>query len=150
MKTFLIVILTGFCFFCGVLVVESGLLANSVCQNGCILLQQPAADESISTNNIEEEMPRLEPAVASGFNASDEEEKTVRIGAKDPVTENANTGFKFQLELTSQGAAIKNATFSNGLDEQGKLTGFNDRDPDNPKPFVLLSPAGDELSMANR
>ncbi|MHC4293057.1 MAG: YidC/Oxa1 family insertase periplasmic-domain containing protein, partial [Planctomycetota bacterium] len=104
----------------------------------------------ISTNDIDEEIPRLEPAVAGGFNASDDEEKTVRIGAKDPVTENANTGFKFQLELTSQGAAIKNATFSNGLDEQGKLTGFNDRDPDNPNPFVLLSPAGDELSMANR
>ncbi|MHC4131720.1 MAG: YidC/Oxa1 family insertase periplasmic-domain containing protein [Planctomycetota bacterium] len=150
MKTFLIVILTGFCLFCGVLVVESGLFANSMCQRGCILLQQPAAEENISTNGIEEEIPRLEPAVTSGFDASPAEKKTVIIGAKDPVTENANTGFKLQLELTSRGAAIKNATFSSGLDEQGKQTGFNDRDPDNPSPFVLLSPAGDELSMANR
>ncbi|MHC4187999.1 MAG: YidC/Oxa1 family insertase periplasmic-domain containing protein, partial [Planctomycetota bacterium] len=150
MKTFLILILTGFCLFCGILVVESGLFANSICQRGCILLQQPAADENISINDIEEEVPRLEPAVASGFNASAAELKTVKIGAKDPVTENANAGFKFQLELTSKGAAIEKATFSNGLDEQGKQTGFNDRDPDNPSPFVLLSPAGDELSMANR
>jgi YidC/Oxa1 family membrane protein insertase len=150
MKTFLILVLAGFCIFCGFLVLESGIFANPTCQRGCILLQQPAAEDYISINEIEEEIPRLEAAASGGFYAPPGEPKTVIIGAKDPKTENADTGFKLQLELTSRGAAINKATFSNGPDHLGKPTGFNDRDPDNPSPLVILSPAGDALSMANK
>jgi YidC/Oxa1 family membrane protein insertase len=67
-------------------------------------------------------------------------EKTVTLGSLDP-----NTGFKFLLELTSQGAAISKATLSE----------FDDRDYKNPQPLVLLSPATrpdgtTALSMANQ
>ena len=57
----------------------------------------------------------------------------------DPKTEDANTGFKYQLELSSKGAAIRKVTFSNGPDMQGKATGFDDRDHKNPQPLEILS-----------
>ncbi len=65
--------------------------------------------------------------------------KTVTLGSLDP-----NTGFKLLLELTSRGAAISKA----------KLSEFDDRNTENPQPFVLLSPVtrpdgSQVLSMAN-
>jgi YidC/Oxa1 family membrane protein insertase len=151
MKTFLILVVTGFCLFCGVLVVESGVFSASSCGLGCILLQQTAEQTNSAANNDElEPAPAIEPTRGSGFEAPDAEPKTFTIGAADPKTENANTGFKFQLELTTKGAAIRTATFSNGPGEKGKPTGFDDRDPDNPSPLTILSPAGDALSLANR
>ncbi|MHC4575176.1 MAG: hypothetical protein ACYS76_13770, partial [Planctomycetota bacterium] len=70
--------------------------------------------------------------------------ETVVLGAKDPCNEDPEVGFRFQFELSSRGAAIRKATFSNGNDK-----GFDDRDPKNPQPLVLLSPVdGDIASMA--
>ncbi|MHC4842552.1 MAG: YidC/Oxa1 family insertase periplasmic-domain containing protein [Planctomycetota bacterium] len=149
MKTFLILIIIGFCLFCGVLVVESGIFANSTFQRGCILLQQTVSETDSTTSTLEQ-APVLESAAPGGFHAVDAQPKTVKIGAKEPETENADAGFKFQLELTSQGAAIRKATFSNGQDALGRPTGFDDRDPDNPSPLAILSPAGDALSMVNK
>jgi YidC/Oxa1 family membrane protein insertase len=65
---------------------------------------------------------------------------TVSLGSTDP-----RSGFKFEVELTSRGAAINKATFSE----------FDDLDYKNPKPLMILSPAklpdGSEiLSMANK
>jgi YidC/Oxa1 family membrane protein insertase len=65
--------------------------------------------------------------------------KTITLGSIDP-----NSGFKFQLELVSKGAAINKATFSE----------FSDCNNKNPKPLVILSPLkqpdGSEIaSMAN-
>jgi len=62
------------------------------------------------------------------------------IGSVDP-----NSGFKFRLELDSQGAAIRQATFSE----------YNNRDRKNPQPLIFLSPVHfasglDIMSMANR
>jgi YidC/Oxa1 family membrane protein insertase len=81
--------------------------------------------------------------------------RSVILGASEPKTENADTGFKFQLELSSKGAAIRKATFSNGFDSRGKATGFDDRDYKDPQPLEILSPvkraSGSEiLSMTNR
>ncbi|MFA5553836.1 MAG: YidC/Oxa1 family insertase periplasmic-domain containing protein [Phycisphaerae bacterium] len=75
-------------------------------------------------------------------------ERTIILGAEDPNTEDPEEGFKLQLVLSTKGASIKQAVFSNG---QGK--GFDDLDPKDPKPLVLLNPvktdAGEILSMAN-
>jgi YidC/Oxa1 family membrane protein insertase len=51
--------------------------------------------------------------------------KTVTLGSLDP-----NTGFRFLIDLTSQGAAISNA----------KLSGFSDLNPKNPQPLQILEP----------
>ncbi len=74
------------------------------------------------------------------FGADNAEAATVKLGSLDP-----ESGYNFELELDSRGAAIGKATFS----------GFDDRHHKNPKPLVLLSPVreldGREyLSMANK
>ena len=73
------------------------------------------------------------------FAASGGPAKTIILGAKDPKTEDHETGFKFQLELSSKGAGLRKATFSNGL-HKGKPSGFNNRDHKNPQPLEILSP----------
>ncbi len=75
-----------------------------------------------------------------GFSADSSAARSVALGSMDP-----NSGFKFQLGLSSRGAAIRTATFSE----------FDDRDYKNPQPLVILSPVrqfdGSEmLAMANR
>lgn len=74
------------------------------------------------------------------FGADNAPSETVTIGSSDP-----ESGFQFELELSSKGAAIRRATFS----------GFDDRDYKNPQPLEILSPIkyydGSEiLSMANK
>ncbi len=74
------------------------------------------------------------------FGADNAPIETVTLGSVDP-----ESGFEFELELTSKGAAITRATFS----------GFDDRDHKDPQPLQILSPIkfydGSEiLSMANR
>ncbi len=116
----------------------------------CILLQQtaPATEtqpESSPQANQDKE-PLKEPSSMAADTPSRElslsvdsaAEKTFVIGADDPNTEDPEieTNFKLQVELTSKGAGIKKVTFSNG---RGK--GFDDRNPKEPKPFVLLQPA---------
>jgi len=92
-------------------------------------------------NSPAEEQPQLIGADSKIFFGVDNALATgVTLGSTDP-----NSGFKFKLELTSEGAAISKAVFS----------GFNDRDYKDPKPLVFLSSVklpygGDVLSMANR
>ncbi len=64
-------------------------------------------------------------ADSTGFKVEPAEARTVILGSTDK-----QTGYKFQLELTSKAAAIERATFSE----------FDDRDPDDPQPLVILSP----------
>lgn len=153
MRSVLIITIIGFCLFCGLLVVESGLFGGFIRQCGpCILLQKTAGEETAETNDaneaaLEKETPKLEAAVS--FGADHAEAKTVILGAGDPNTEDPETGYKFQLELSSKGAGIRTATFSDG-----NGNGFDDRDPNDPKPLVLISPAktrggGEILTMAN-
>ena len=154
MRIALTLFVVGFCLFCGWLVIESGLFENSS-QAGVpfILLQQTTLNETGGATK-EDSSPaanaQLQAADFPAPGADHAPASTVILGATDPNTENANTGFKYQLELSSKGAAIRKVTFSNGPDMQGKATGFDDRDYKDPQPLVILSPVGDVLSMANR
>ncbi|MHC4705949.1 MAG: hypothetical protein ACYS8I_02535, partial [Planctomycetota bacterium] len=88
---------------------------------------------------------RLEAAESLALYAADAGANTVILGASDPNIEDPKIGFKFQLQLSSWGAAIKKATFSDGNDN-----GFDDRDYKDPKPLAILSPVDGILSLANK
>jgi YidC/Oxa1 family membrane protein insertase len=143
-KTLLIVVVAAFFLLCGGLVVDSVLRNGLRDATGCVLLQRTTGEDGTAQGDS-----AGQPQLLAGhgeYTAAGGPEETVIIGAQDPDYEDPTVGFKFQLELSSRGAAIKRATFSNG---DGK--GFDDRDPEGPKPLVVLSPvAGDVLSMANR
>ncbi|MBN2137828.1 MAG: YidC/Oxa1 family insertase periplasmic-domain containing protein [Sedimentisphaerales bacterium] len=154
MRKVLIFTVIGFCVFCGLLVVESGLFGGSARQcGGCILLSMAddgGAEKTTDANDaVAEEKEPAKLTSALSFGADNAESKTIILGAADPNTEDPEWGYKFQLELSSRGAAIGKATFSDG---DGK--GFDNRDPDNPRPLVVFSPiktegGGEILSMAN-
>ncbi len=109
-------------------------------------MQQTAASQTTERPDIPDiENSELKADTVTVFGADHAEPKTIHLGAMDPNTENPQTGFKFQLLLTSQGAAIKRATFSDGEDK-----GFDDRNYKDPKPLAILSPVKNEIfSMAN-
>jgi len=160
-RTIFILVITGFCLFCGWLVLESGVLRvlhspvadAGVAQSqsgqwGCILLQQTADVQTPATsaepnlaagNPAPEQTPQLQPAGedfgAVGGAAID---VNVPIGSVDPAS-----GFKYRLVLDSKGAAIRTATFSE----------FDDRTTETPKPLTFLSPVGTNgqrvLSLTN-
>ena len=141
MKAILALIVVGFCFFCGILVFECGLFDSSyTVGKSCILLQQTTVDEKPAAANASAgERAQLKVADFINFGADNAAARSVTLGSIDP-----RSGFKFQLELSSKGAAIKKATFSE----------FDDRDPKEPQPLVILSAVrradGSEiLGMAN-
>jgi len=141
MKSILGLILIGFVVFCGVLVFESGLFdAGHTVGRSCILLQQTTADESQRALDVPASgEEHLEAADFGSFQADNAEARSFTLGSVDP-----ESGFRFQLELSSQGAGIRRAIFSE----------FDDRDYKDPQPLVILSPVqtlnGNEvLSMAN-
>lgn len=77
--------------------------------------------------------------LAAMLRAEGGEAGLITIGSVDP-----NSGFKFRLELTTKGAAIRTAEFSE----------YSDRDYRNPHPLAVLSPVrlsdGSEIvSVAN-
>jgi len=86
-------------------------------------------------NNAAGQGRQLKAGDVVSFGAENAPAETVKLGSIDPAS-----GFKFQLELTSKGAAITKATFS----------GFNDRDYKDPQPLVIFSPVGEVSSMANK
>jgi len=143
MRKILGLIIVVFVVFCGVLVFESGLFKSNCKQKpGCILLQQTAEENNskVAVKEIEEESYQLKAPEFAGFGADNAAAKTLQLGSTD-----AESGFKFELELSTKGAAVRKATFSE----------FNDRDPNDPQPLTLLSPVqltdGSELlSMANK
>jgi len=153
---YLILVVAGFCLFCGWLVVESGFFDDSSqTRPGVILLQNVAVNEETEIPNVTVSDNEPSEAVDSvTFGADNAPAKTVILGATDPNTENADTGFKFQLELSSKGASIRKAVFSNGPDSRGKASGFDNRDYKNPQPLVIISPIPEKdgsevLAMAN-
>jgi YidC/Oxa1 family membrane protein insertase len=156
MRIALTLVVVGFCLFCGWLVVESGLFECPLPNSGpCILLQSSTGDKNISDANVPAEEPSQIGADDSvTFGADSAPAKSVTLGAANPKTENADNAFKFQLELSSKGAAIRKVTFSNGPDNRGLATGFDDRDYKDPQPLVIISPMQERdgreiLSMAN-
>ena len=141
MKVSLALIVTGFVVFCGWLVVESGYFAGSLqVEPGCILLQQVAGNEKSGTeDDSEPNTPQMKAAETTVFGADHAPAKTVTLGSVD-----SKSGFKFQLELNSKGAAIGKATFSE----------FDNRDRKDPQPLVVISPMRERsnsevLAMAN-
>jgi YidC/Oxa1 family membrane protein insertase len=145
MKIALILIVVGFCFFCGVLVVESGVFETSQpARQPCILLQQTVDRDSggsaeSTSAPASSKNAQLQAADFATFRADNAPVESVTLGSINP-----ESGFKFQLELSSKGAGLRKATFSE----------FDDRDYEDPQPLVILSPIsradGSEiLSMAN-
>jgi YidC/Oxa1 family membrane protein insertase len=135
MKIVLRLILVGFLIFCGVLVLCSG-ISPSFCESRCILLRQTEGSEpdSIADAPAPEDRPS-EAAESLALTANGAEERMVELGSADP-----KSGFKLLLELSSTGAAISRATFSE----------FDDRDYKDPQPLVILSPVDGVLSLANK
>jgi YidC/Oxa1 family membrane protein insertase len=161
-RTIFILIIAGFCLFCGGLVLESGVLRISQSpvadagltsspsgQRGCILLQQ-TTDVQAPADSAEPNLPAATPAPeattpqlrpagedfsAVGAAAAD---VNIPLGSVDPAS-----GFKYQLMLDSKGAAIRTATFSE----------FDDRTSEPRKPLTVLSPVSTNgqrvLSLAN-
>jgi YidC/Oxa1 family membrane protein insertase len=141
MKNILALILIVFICFCGVLVVESGLFDNSyTAKKPCIMLGQMAVNQGREPANAAAIANKhLEAADFTALGADNAPASSVTLGSTDP-----KSGFKFELELTSKGAAIDKAVFSE----------FDDRDYKNPQPLVILSPvhqadSREILSMAN-
>ncbi len=142
MRIALILVVAVYVLFCGWLVAASGLFDRSL-QGGqdFILLQNATAGETPeATIASASDDAQLQAAQSIAFGADDAPAKTITLGSVDP-----KSGYKYQLELDSQGAAIRTATFS----------GFDDRDRDNPQPLAIISPipgsmGGEILAMANR
>jgi len=138
---YLILVVAGFCLFCGWLVVDSGFFDDSS-QTGrsIILLQNVAANQEteipeVTVSNTE----NLEAVDSITFGADNATARTITLGSVDP-----KSGYKYQLELSSKGAAIRKAAFSE----------FDDRDYKNPQPLVIISPiperdGSEVLAMAN-
>jgi YidC/Oxa1 family membrane protein insertase len=122
------------------LVIESGLFEKGTSTGELILLQNTAAEENQSPAEEPSESSQLTAPAFAGYTADNAMNKLITLGATDPAFENPETGFKFQLELSSKGAAVKRVIFSNG---DGK--GFHDRDYKDPQPLVLLSPIGEDI-----
>ena len=143
----LTVIVVGFAALCGWLVVESGFFENSTpVRQGPILLQSTTPTNEISTEEPQNpitpapESQRMEAANSRQLGAVGGFAKIVKIGSTDP-----NSGYEFQLELTTKGAAIRTATLSK----------YDNRDYKDPQPLVLLSPVpkaggGEAMTLANR
>jgi len=123
----LALVVVGFVAFCGWLVIESGLFErSSQSWQRCILLQKTSENEKVADVNITaEEAPKIQAVDLPEFGADGGPEESFSLGSTDP-----KSGYKFQLELTSKGAAIRKAVFSE----------FNDRDPENPRPLEVFSP----------
>jgi YidC/Oxa1 family membrane protein insertase len=137
MRALFVLVMVCFLAFCGWLVAECGVF-QTVCsaEGPCILLQRTTADEKTGTADTPApEDTRMEAAKVVHFAADPAAERTVTLGSTDP-----NSGFEFQLELSSRGAGVQRAIFS----------GFDDRDYNDPQPLVVLAPVEDEFSLANR
>jgi YidC/Oxa1 family membrane protein insertase len=140
-KIVLALIVVGFVLFCGWLILGSGLCETYRPEGGpCILLQQTVVTEKGGNENTATtKRDILEAADPVRFGAYHAPATSVTLGSTDLKSE-----YMMQLEFSSQGGAIRKATFSR----------FNDRDPNDPKPLEILTPVrlpdGSEvLSMAN-
>ena len=152
-KTVSIFVVVCFVVLCGLLVVQSGLFNSADnLDKSLILLQATDSNTAVAPAQspaAEQSQPQLAPAQFKTYSADDAQPKTVTIGAQDPQTENPLSGYKLSLELSTKGAGIRKAVFTNGDDK-----GFTDLDPDDPKPLTFINPVifpdGSEiLSMAN-
>ncbi len=137
-----------FVIFCGILVARSGFFTVSPeTLKYPILLQQTNESEISGVNTAPDANISSAPAITPAqpakegiFSVEHSELRNIKIGSTD-----VKSGYKFQIELTSKGAAIEKATFSE----------FNNRDRKNPQPLNIMTPAKQlnapaVMTMANR
>ena len=141
MKVILAVLVIGFVLFCGGLIVESGFFeASSQIEPGCILLQNVAGNESPGTEEAAvPDAQQMKVTETTAYGADHAPAKTMTLGSVDP-----KSGYMFQSELSSKGAAIRKVTFSK----------WKDRNRKEPQPLVFVSPmlrsdGSEVLAMAN-
>jgi YidC/Oxa1 family membrane protein insertase len=126
-------VLVGFCLLCGGLIIQSGILKTvqpASHQSALPLLQQTTQTQVPSPNQPPPQAitpPALQPAavVTKGYNAVGGTEERPVIGSTDP-----QSGFKYQLDLDSRGAAISSVALSE----------FRERGSNNRQPLRFLSP----------
>jgi len=139
-RTVLTLIVIVFCLVCAAMIVQTGVFRFCTASDGpCILLQSTTGNANVAVKTAGEEIPKITAVEARTFTADNATPKDIVLGSLD-----VNSGFMFQLDLSSKGAAVSKVTLSK----------FDDRNYENPAPLVLLSPvrSGDgreTLSMAN-
>jgi len=146
-KRILIVILAGFCLLCVGLIVQSGLprlillqqttnVATPPAEANAPAAAQPAQAQPAQPQSSQ---PQLRADAGESFGAVGGPEADVTIGSTDKAS-----GFKYQLDLDSLGAAIRTATSSE----------YDNRDLKNLQPLKFLTPVGLNgsavLSLASR
>ena len=126
MKAFLYIFLGGFILLCTLLVNQSGLFEQPQVDTRSPLISLKS-DSTAAGNTDNTQIPENieDTGKFSGYIAINDSLETVQIGSVDP-----ESGYKFEVILTSRGAAIK----------QARLSEYDDRDPKNPKPLTILSP----------
>ncbi len=144
-KTVFTIAIVVFIIFCGWLVIESGVFSCGSAK--CITLQSVPTSGPANTNGAvgtteqtERARPNLESAQSNpDYRMVSAEPQSVEIGSTDP-----DTGYKFLLRLTTEGAAISDAYLSE----------FDARNFDKQQPLRLVRPvevAGiREMTMATR
>jgi len=128
MKKILTLIVIVFVGLCAWLILEATLSVPEGAQGPYLLLQQTTSDAASQTARPVPDTLAQDPAPPAEprrYGASGGSAQTVTLG--DTYEE---SGYKFALELTTRGAAIRSATFSE----------HKDRDPDDPQPLVFLWP----------
>ncbi len=136
-KAVLIAFLVLFVGFCSVLVMDSGLFGDCPYHDHKRII--PLASETPVATLIKAVTGQSDTYDFSKLTARNAPSRTVMLGSIDP-----DSGYEFALELSSKGAGIQSAIMS----------GFDDRDPENPLPLVVLSPLEEGtpkkiLSLAN-
>jgi len=151
-RFFLITVLVLFVGLCAGLIIKSisqvktGLGTNGTLRLLASTTQEREADSASENATLLAAGP-AEPASGKGeqgydftvISAWSAKPESVKLGSVS-----AATGFKFELELSSLGACIRQATFSE----------YDNRDRKDPQPLVFLSPVGksdgsEVLSMAS-
>jgi YidC/Oxa1 family membrane protein insertase len=108
----------------------------------CILLQQTTTttDPPVEPTTPTEPAQLIAAPASAQYNAQGGAQQILTLGSSDPESD-----YYLALELTTLGAAVRNAVFSR----------FDNRDPQDPQPLVFLSPVpfkGDRMlySFANQ
>jgi YidC/Oxa1 family membrane protein insertase len=150
MKTAGIAVVSVFCLFCGWLVVDAIVhhpqQARQLFNRMVPLAGQLDEAESVTQETVEPvvEVITSAPVVYPTLSAVSAAEQTVMLGAVYESIErfDDDSKYKFQVELTSQGAAVKTLTLSE----------FKDRGTKDPIPLTVLSPLSngrDVYSLSN-
>jgi len=154
MKTAGIAVLSVFLLLCGALVVDAVLDHPQKAKQlfGRVVPLTSELDKTEAEPEIPAEVPAetteetvaAAPVVYPQLTAPRGSEQTVTLGAtyEDIKRFDDESKYKFQVEITSRGAAVQTLTLSE----------FKDRNTEHPAPLVLLSPLGeskDVYSLAN-